>query len=185
MIKSAYQNISKIEQEVVDAFVKYACEASEKKCVPVTNILNKPLPSEIIKETRGLLNKPLVQAAINEKLQQFENAKFLDKNRIIKEHNLLAFSNIADFLKINEYGQPEITLDNADREKLSAIQKLKITNGLVGTTIELKMYDKQVSLNYISKLVNLEQIDPVSITGDDNLDLDAKYQKLLEQTRKQ
>ena len=178
---NAYNSINEFERQIVDSFIKYASEASEKQNCSVLEIMQKPLPQSIIAESRGAIEKPLVQAAIVEKLNDVENARFLDKNRIIKEHNLLAFSNMADYVKINQYNQPEIALENLSREKMAAIQKIKITNTLLGTTIELKLYDKQNSLQFISKLVNLEQVERVKeIDNTANMDADAQYQQLIE-----
>lgn len=159
MINSAYDNLTVQERETVDQFVK-ACELyAQKNNELLIWALNRPIPPDVVNRSRGILEKPLVLAAIHEKIRDLANDQDLAAKRVLREQILIATSNMQDFIDFDINGKPRITVDNATREKMAAVKTLKINNTLFGQTIELQLHSKEAALNNLSKMMGLDQPD--------------------------
>lgn len=65
----------------------------------------------------------MVVAAITERVNEITASNELSANRLIREYIALAFSNMGDYIEIDNYGNPTLALNKCTPEQLSAIKK--------------------------------------------------------------
>lgn len=80
----------------------------------------------IVSSQAMLMGTPHVRAAIEAQLALRADLTRLDAERVIAELGKLAFSNMLDYLAIDEHGAPRIDLTALSREHGSAIQSITV-----------------------------------------------------------
>jgi phage terminase small subunit len=99
-----------------------------------------------------LANHPDIVGRIDELMQVALANTGVTVERIITELAKLGFSNMLDFIKIDDDGQPCLDFNDLDREKAAAIAEITtdvITNprdGSVTRRTRFKLYDKKTAL---------------------------------------
>lgn len=152
----AYDLLDFNERQAVDDYVKFAIQQQRSLNQRIALALDTPIPSEHVRRSKGALAKPLVRAAIAERLQTEANEQDLSPDRIIKEHAAIAFSNIGDYLVVKEFGDFSVKpLHTIPREALSAVKSMKTIPGPWGLRTEINLHDKQMSLKVLTELVGL------------------------------
>ncbi len=159
MINSAYDSLTPLEREAVNQYVQavelYAIKNNEQ----LIHALNRPIPPEVIARSRGMLEKPLVLAAIYDKIRDLANEKDLSAKRVLREHMLLATSNMADYVDIDLRGNIRINVENCTREQMACIKSLKVNNTLFGCNVEIQLHNKEAHLTILSKMMGIDQPD--------------------------
>ncbi len=152
----AYDLLDFNERQAVDDYVKFAISYQRSLNQRIALALDTPIPSEYVRRSKGALAKPLVRAAVAERLQAEANEQDLSPDRIIKEHANIAFSNIADYLTVGQFGDFSVKpLDTIPRQALSAVKSMKTIPGPWGLRTEINLHDKQMSLKVLTELVGL------------------------------
>lgn len=188
----AYDLLTNEEQYYVDEYLVFAVEAQRRLRERIIHALDKPFPPEYVRKTKGLLYKPVVRAAIYEKIKEASDADDVSPDRIIKEHASIAFSTQSDFLKDSGFGQVGLKdLNDIPEEKIGAIKTIETKVNSFGMSTKIVLHDKQASLKFLSEQVGLQKAEGVPSLQEYNKRLTAekeedevafkeKYEKLLE-----
>lgn len=152
----AYDLLELFERSAVDDYVKFACDQQRHKRERITHALHIPIPSQYVRRTNGILAKPLARAAVAERLQAAANEEDISPDRIIQEHAAIAFSNIADYMQVQPFGDFTVKpLETISRQALSAVKKIESIPSPYGTRTSITMQDKHQSLKVLTELVGL------------------------------
>lgn len=156
---SAYRQLAPHEKSFVDSYVEQIERQSERANERISNALYRPIPAEIVANSGGMLTKPMVLAAITERINAIAQASELTPARIIKEYMHLAFSSIGDYFEIDENGFTEFSLDSLTPGQLAAIKKIKIDQTLAGRKYEIELHSKLDALNVLAKYAGIVEPD--------------------------
>ena len=154
-LMSSYDQLSTIERYFVDEYVSDLRELSVKTGEPLIKALDMPVTPSMIEHSRGYLARPLVLAAIAERIKAVAAELDLTWRRVADHLAMLAFSNMADFVEMDpETGRPRGRLDITDRRMMAAVKKLKWTSSLnpqAPSTLEIELYDKLGPLKQLAE----------------------------------
>lgn len=163
----AYEQLSGYEREFVDGFLRSLEREAERRFERLTITLERVSASlnttALDDRTRDLFRKPIIVAAIRQRVEQMAAASDLTPDRIIREHAAIALSNINRFFKTGEDGSISFDALNCNDIDWAAVAAVDIdeTYGPRGTkrTYKIKMHNKQVSLDAIAKFMGLDKGD--------------------------
>lgn len=103
-------------------------------------------------QASGLLKRPDIAEYIAARRAQLSQSSAFSAERLEKELSQLAFSNVADYTRLNEDGDLEVDFSGSTREQLSAVAGVKVRKrkiydnkgNLVGEehNSEFKLWDK-------------------------------------------
>lgn len=110
-----------------------------------------------------MLKKVEVQKYLAEELEQIRSVQRFGLLELTEEQRRIAFSNMADFLRIDSEGDPVIDLSKVidDRVKMAAVQSVEVQETPVfqdgqevgsRKRIKLKLYDKNVALERLLRI---------------------------------
>lgn len=119
--------------------------------------------STALVEASKMLTSPNVQSILNEELESIRSVQRFGLLELTEEQRRLAFSNMADFIRLADDGEVFIDFTEAlqDRAKMAAVQSIETVetpvyeNGEeVGTRkkVKLKLYDKNVALERLLRI---------------------------------
>lgn len=152
----AYDLLEHYERQAVDEYVKYAIHQQYLKRQRIIFALSQPIPSEMVRRSKGVLAKPLARAAVAEKLQRAADDEDLSPDRVIHEHSCIAFSNIADYLDVQTFGDFTIKqLHLIPRAALQAVKSMKTIPSPYGIRTEITLHDKHPSLKMLGEYMGL------------------------------
>lgn len=104
------------------------------------------------KSATKLAAQPYIQERVRELMEVAVASTTLTVERVLGELEKLGFSNMLDFIKIDDDGQPVLDFTRLDREKAAAIAEITtdvITNprdGSVTRRTKFKLFDKKTAL---------------------------------------
>lgn len=165
---SAYRQLRPVEKLFVDAVVLDMEQTANRNHERISLALYRPIPAHIQSEDRGMLEKPLVRAAITERINEIAAANELTVERVVKEYMAIAFSSIGDYQHIDEFGEIIFDFTRCTPEQLSAVKSLKIEEpdmamdrgGAAGKRkCTVVLHDKLAGLAELSKFMGLNQPD--------------------------
>lgn len=163
----AYDLLEQIERDHVDAYVTFAVSEQRRLNQRIALALSKPIPSEMVRRSKGMLNKPVVRIAIQEKIQSLADEQDLSPSRVIREHAAIALSTIADFMKTGNYGDlVPIPLGEIPAEKIGAVKAIRIIPTAYGNRTEVILHDKHPSLKILAELMGLVASDKPPVLED-------------------
>lgn len=153
---TAFSLLEPFERQVVEDYAKFAISVQHNKRERIIHALSIPIPSEYVRRSKGALAKPLARAAVAELLQAASNEQDMSPDRIIQEHGVIAFSNIADYLVVRPFGDFSCkSLDEIPRHIMAAVKSMKTIPGPYGNRTEITLHDKLPSLKVLTELVGL------------------------------
>lgn len=166
---SAYRQLQPAEKQFVDAFVselETRAVRSQKRIIELLEGL-QPQPSD--ERERMLLDRPLVCAAISERVKEIQDAADLTAYRVLKELSAIAFSNLQDYMnadaeKFEGHGYANLIsfdLSKCTREQMAAVQSIEVeydASGIVAKKIKFKLHDKVAGLDRFMRYMGL--LDP-------------------------
>ena len=153
---SAYNLLDTQERRAVDDYINITVQTQRSNRQRIALALHHPIPSEYVRRSKGALARPLVRAAVAERLQTLANEEDLSPDRVIKEHSYIAFSNIADYITVMPMGDFACkSLDQIPREALQAVKSLKTIPSPYGIRTEVVLHDKHPSLKVLTELMGL------------------------------
>lgn len=130
------------------------------------------------------LTKPYIQAYISEIQKDLAKIAGISRLKVLQEHQKLAFSSIADLHDTWITRKKFESLTNEQRACIAEIStQLKTTRNEDGTLseneyVKIKLYDKQKSLDAISKMLGYNEPDKIEHSGElQNLLLPFKERK--------
>jgi len=127
VVLSAYGQLTHIERVFVDGYVSHLEDEAMKRNERISNALFRPVPARTLAKSRDMFDRPIVVAAINERVNELAMNSELTVNRILKELTSLAFSNISDFMRFDDVGIPTYDFSAATPEQLAAVKSWKET----------------------------------------------------------
>lgn len=152
---SAYRQLKHEERAFVDAVVSELEHAAHRSGDRVSLALNKPLPSEIVERSNGFLERPMVTAAITERINEIAAKQELTVHRMVREMMAVSFSNLGDYMSHDEYGNPVFDLTKCTPEQLAAIKTVDIEEVGDGISVPLK---RKVKLTLHDKLGGMKML---------------------------
>lgn len=157
----AYRQLQPVERTFVDKFVEEIEAIAEETGQRLLALLQRPLPPDLDQRSRGMLARPLVRAAIADRVRELSQVMEISTYRTMKELKALAYSNLADYMKIDQVsGQPYFNLSGCTYEQLAAIQSIEIEeNPRVGRKFKFKLHDKLGSLRELMQYQGLREKD--------------------------
>jgi len=190
---TAYLSLEDEERYFVDEYVLYAIGEQGRKRERIVHALSLPIPAEYVTLSKSVLLKPLVRAAVAERLREEADKQDISPSKVISEHAQIAFSNIADYLESLPYGDFRVMeLDKIPAGKMGAVKSIETKPGRYGLATKVILHDKHASLRAMGEMMGLiapdkprPLLDYVAPPGkeDENADVpEDEYKKLLEQT---
>lgn len=174
---SAIDQLSVVERHYVDEFIDDLVDRCIQTGQPIITALDIEISPSMIEQSRGFLARPLICAAIAERIRALSSERDLTWRRVIEEHKALAFSDITDY-PVHQMlgtdpatGHPMVRYDQLNKRLTCAIKKLKLTiptNPYGAKVLEIELFPKQPSLDKLT--------DVFGMTSDGN-----PYRKQLEQ----
>ena len=157
---SAYRQLTPVEKRYVDTYVQNLERQADRDQQRLSNYLQLPVPDDVYEASGGMLDRPMVVAAITERVNEITIANELSPNRVIREYTNIAFSNMTDYLEIDSYGNPNFDLTKCTPEQLSAVKKVKYErNSLGAEKLEFELYDKLKALDTLAKYMGIVEPD--------------------------
>lgn len=152
----AYDLLTDSEREAVENYVQYAVEQQRSRHQRVIAALNLPIPNEYIRRSRQMLYRPVVRAAIAERIQEEAQVYDISPDRVIKENATIAFSDVTDFLRQGFSGEVVIKdLNDIPAEKAGAIKSIESKPGMMGISYKITLHDKLPALKALSDMMGL------------------------------
>jgi hypothetical protein len=158
-LSPAYDNLSPSEQVFVDEYVTMLAGQAYLNSQPLNKLLNQPVPQSHVEKSNGLLNRPLVRAAIAEKIDKVD----LSARKIVNEYMAVAFSNMKNYVRIVEnadgwVNDAEVSLSDLTDEQFAAIQEINVDyDKFTGQkkSIKLKLYPKLEALKMLTEAIDI------------------------------
>ena len=152
----AYDLLEPLEKEAVDEYVKYAIDEQHRKRERIIHALYIPIPYEYIKRSRNALYKPLVKAAVAERLKEAAAEQDISPDRVIQEHAAIAFSNIEDYIESVGFGDFKVKdITQINPEKMAAVKSIETKPGMYGLQTKVVLHDKHPSLKAMGEMMGL------------------------------
>lgn len=136
-------------------------------------------------QASDLLTRPYIQARLASLLKNRGEKLDLSAERVLSELATLGYSNIEDYIQVNEDGDPQIDLSKLTREQAACIQSITVEEYVEGRgqnarrvkRVKFKLADKIRALEllgrYLKLFVNVIEIPQLS-----------QLPELLEEARK-
>jgi hypothetical protein len=150
---TAYRQLSPAERAFVDAYVHEAEKASIASGQRISLVLDQEPSQQAVDMSRGLLNRPMVRAAIGERIKDIATQSDITMNMLIRELRHIAFASMDDYIEVMQDGTGTLDLVKATPEQRSAIQQIEIDyKPRGGSTQKIKLYDKQRAIEQLIEL---------------------------------
>lgn len=160
---SAYRQLSPAEKQYVDAYVSDVERDAARRNERISLALCRAVSAETVEASRGMLERPLVRAAITERINDIAAASELTAHRVIKELMAMAFSNLANYGEIGEDGTIAWDLAKCTPEQFSAVKKITQEmdprNPHVVRKQVIELYDKPAALDKLMRYMGLLEPD--------------------------
>ena len=157
---TAYRRLTPAEKAFVDDYVQQVERASQRTGEHISIALHRPVPPELVEMSDGLLERPMVLAAISERITQIAADTEVSQRRIVKELTNIAFSNLSDYVQFDAMNRPTYDLASCTPDQKSAIKKIKHKVSSLGSEeLDFEMYDKLKALEILCRIYGLTNED--------------------------
>ena len=156
----AYDLLTDIERKAVDEYVAFAVDKQRSKHERIALALNLPIPSEYIRRSRQALNRPVLRAAIAERILEISRREDISPDRAVRELASVAFSDVTDFLQAGYFGEASLKkLKEIPPEKAGAIKSIECQPGHMGTRWKITLHDKLPALKTLTDMMGVTAPD--------------------------
>lgn len=159
LFASAYRQLRPAERSYVDGYVQGVERDAQRKGERISNALHRAIPADVMEASRGMLERPLVRAAIAERINDLAAQSELTVQRVVKELMGVAFASIGDYMQVGEDGQPYFDLATCTPEQLAAIQSIEIDQSetMRGTSrkFKFKLHDKLAAIDKLARFMGM------------------------------
>ncbi len=166
---SAYRQLAAAERAFVDGVIIEFERLADRNKERIALMLNRPIPAAIVERSRGMLDRPMVRAAISERVNEISAANDLTVQRMVKEMMSIGFSSIGNYMTVEEdldgEGQivstPVFDLARCTPEQLAAIKSIDVEesgDGLsrpVKRKIKITLHDKVAGLKMLGEFMGM------------------------------
>lgn len=164
---SAYKQLQPSERDFVDGFLRSLDREAGKRFERLPTTLRRVTdaldPAALDGRTVDFLSKPLVRAAIAERVQEIAAERDLTPEWIIRQYQAIASFNLEDIFDTGEDGFPQIDLSELAREHWYALQEIDAKDEFskYGNKrhLKVKTADKIAALNQLAKITGLDKGD--------------------------
>lgn len=163
---SAYKQLRAAERVYVDAFVSDVEQQAVRNNERISLALHRAIPASVIEASHGMLEIPLVKAAIAERINELASASELTVHRVVKELMAISFSSIGHYQEIGEDGMPYYDLSRCTPEQLSAIKAIEFEqtggDGLSRPTkrkLKITLHDKLSAIDTLGRYMGMLERD--------------------------
>ena len=162
---SAYRQLRPSEKAFVDSYVARVESEANRANERISNALYRPIPADIVEASRGMLDIPLVRAAIAERINDKASESELTVHRVIKELMGVAFASIGDYFEVDALGEPVFDLTKCTPEQLAAIESVEIEESAPGLSrpskkkIKIKLHNKLRGIEMLAQYMGLLERD--------------------------
>lgn len=154
--RPAYWQIEPMERKFVDGYVADIEVIAEKTGQRLLAVLHAPYPYELDVRTKALLARPLVRAAIAERIRELSDLYDISTYRTLKELTSIAYSNMSNYIQLDQFGYPIIQLDKCTPEQMSAIKSFEVEDKpRGGRKIKFQLHDKLGALAHVMRYQGL------------------------------
>lgn len=151
---NAYNLLETLEREIVDEYVQYVVNEQHRKRERVIHALYTPIPVEFVRRSRGAIHKPIILAALAERIKYEADKQDMSPDRVIKEMMNIATANIDEFVRTTPFGQIEIKdLTQMPKERISAVKSIESKPNMYGIHTKIVMHDKMPALSKLTDLM--------------------------------
>jgi len=162
---SAYRQLTPAERAFVDATVQWFEQDADRTGERISLALSRPVPAVISDRSRGMLDKPMVTAAITERVTELAAARELTAQRMIRECMAIAFSSMGDYMEVDADGTPVFDLARCTPEQLAAIKSIDVEE--VGDPMsrshkrkfKIQLHDKIAGIDRLGRFMGLWDAD--------------------------
>ena len=156
----AYDLLDQNERDAVDNYVKHVQNEQKRKGQRIIHALKQFIPTEFVRRSQGALSKPLVRAALAEKIQELADEEDASPERVVREFISIALSNVADVVISSHFGEVRLkNMEDIPREVSAAIKSIKTIPTPHGIRTEVIMHEKQPALNKIAEMMGIVAAD--------------------------
>ena len=144
---TAYDQLKPTERIFVDAFV-----ATDSPTNAIKAAMPTLEPRLYSIRSVDMLRRPLVQAAIADRIKAVTSKYEVTLDRTVKEIAKMGYANVEDYINVDEDGLPTIDLTKADRDQMAALAGFEVKELKSGKiVITPKMHDKNSALDKLMK----------------------------------
>lgn len=188
----AYDLLTDVERQAVDEYINYAVAEQHRKRERIIHALDRPIPNEYLVRSKDRLYKPLVLAAVAERIKEMSLAEDISPDRVIQEHAAIATSKLSDYLEPAGFGTFQLKpMEGITPAHWAAVKSLETKAGPFGLSAKIVLHDKHPSLKALGEMMGIvspdqppalrEYIAPPQALKSDNLSAPVEiYQELLE-----
>lgn len=152
----AYWQIEPMERKFVDGYVSDIERIADRTGQRLIAALRAPFPYELDNRSKAMIARPLVRAAIAERIRELSEMCDISIYRTLKELTAISYSNIKNYVKINELGEPEINLLNCTPEQMSAVKSFEVEYlARGGKKVKFVLHDKMAGLGMVMRYQGL------------------------------
>jgi hypothetical protein len=165
LFASAYKQLTPAERSFVDGCVREMEDAAHRAGQRISMALNRPIPAEIVERSRGMLERPMVTAAITERINELAARQELTVERMINEMKAIALCSIGHYMHVDDDGSPVFDLSRCTPEQLAAIKSIHVEEQGDGLTRPLKrtfkiiLHDKIAGMKMLGEFMGILQPD--------------------------
>jgi hypothetical protein len=166
MFQSAYAQISTAERRFVDRLVDAFAEAARIKGCSIRLALQHPLPAKMREQDhQRWLDRPLVQAAVTERVHHRADANEITVEGWLKEVVAIAQFDLTDYFLIDEFGDPAFDIERLrDAERSGAIKSIEVersdsTRLNMKVKVKVQAHDKIAALKMWQSYLGLDNED--------------------------
>lgn len=152
-----YDLLEADERSYVDEYINYIVKEQRRKKERIIHALSLPIPTEYLRKSKGKLYKPLLLAAVSEKIKDIANEQDFGPEAVIKEYLAIAFAKQDDFLEPAGFGDLKMkNLNEIDPNKMGAIKSVEIKPGPFGLHTKLVLQDKNPALTKLTEFFGMK-----------------------------
>lgn len=143
----------------VDRIVARMVEEAQRAGQPLTMLVDAPIPPALLaSDTRGWLQRPLVVAAITERIHEVQHYKDVSIDTLIRQLFAIATFSLEEITKFDDLGDPYFDLENATADQWAAIESIEVDKSdalsrMTKTKIKIKRESKTAAIKQLTELL--------------------------------
>ena len=152
----AYDLLEEADKAAVEEYVQFAVQRQHDRRERIINAIYYPIPTEYIRRSRNAMYKPVVLAAVSERLKEEATKQDISPDRVISEHMAIATAELHSYFEEGEFGQmtPK-AIEKLTPEQRKAVKAVEVKPNMYGLGFKLVLHDKHASLKALGEMMGL------------------------------
>lgn len=188
----AYDLLDPFERQQVDDYVQFAVGEQHRKRERIIHALYLAIPSEYLRRSQNSLYKPLLRAAVAERIREESHKQDISPDRVVQEHASIAFSNMFNYIEAGGFGEFKLKdVEQLTPDMMQAVKSIETKPGNFGLQCKIVLHDKHPSLKALGEMMGLVASDrppalqqyiapPKDVSKQVDLAPESEYAELLE-----